>query len=175
MQNNECIYICEQFTEYNDGSLSTEIKSKVDTHLASCTPCAQRFHALSDMINKLHQLPALKTTTDFNANLMAQVEKLNNESIWQKIYQSSYTRVAGYAIAAGLVVAIGINMIIDPIAPRGPQNIQRFAGEEKGTGAPVESIVEVTDSAFSGGADSLQLENPIIPKGESMHLVSDSK
>ena len=176
MQNADCTYICEQFTDYQDNSLSITIRAKVDTHLASCPICKDLFLKLNNVVDTLHRFPTVKTSENFTSTLLSRIDTMNQETAWQKIYHSSYTRVAGYAIAAGLVVAIGINVLIDPKAPiqRGFQS--GFAEEQQNQITPVESLVEVADSVANPTADSLTLQNSTInPQNQSMQLVSGKK
>ncbi len=176
MQNTDCTFICEQFTEYHENSLSSEIRAQVDTHLASCPACTEIFHKLAEVIDTLHNLPTLKASTDFTSTLLSRIETLKQETVWQKIYQSSYTRVAGYAIAAGLIVAIGINIMIDPISPMKSGLQSNFAGEQVNPNQSDESLVEVSDSSANQPADSLTLQNPTInSQSQSMQLVSGKK
>lgn len=176
MQNNECVYICEQFTEYQENTLTSEIKAKVDAHLASCASCQEVFQQLNQVINTLHKLPSLSTSKDFTSSLMSRIEDLSQVTPLQKFYRSSYTRVAGYAIAAGLVVAIGINVLVDPISPNNPGVKSNYAGEQEGQTQPVESLAEVQDSSQSSLSDSLSQQNTTIQTNtQSMQLVSGKK
>jgi hypothetical protein len=176
MQNTDCTFICEQFTEYQENSLSSEIRAQVDTHLASCSACREIFQKLTGVIETLHKLPSLQASTDFTSTLLSRIETLNQETVWQKIYSSSYSRVAGYAIAAGLIVAIGINILIDPISPMKPGVQSNFAGEKINPDQRNESLAEVSDSSANQPADSLTLQNsPINSQNRSMQLVSGKK
>ena len=176
MQNTDCTFICEQFTEYQDNSLPPEIRAKVDSHLASCSSCQEIFQKLTAVIDKLHNIPTLQASTDFTSTLLSRIDSLNQETVWQKIYSSSYSRVAGYAIAAGLVVALGINFLIDPISPLNPGVKSNFAGEQINPAPPTESLAEVTDSSSNSYSDSLKLQNSTISSpDQSMQLVSGKK
>ena len=176
MQNTDCTFICEQFTDYHENSLPPEITAKVDSHLASCASCKTVFQQLTNVIERLHKLPTLKTSTDFTSTLLSRIDTLNQETVWQKIYASSYSRVAGYAIAAGLIVALGINVLIDPKSPLKPGIQSNFAGEQIIPTQPTESLAEVTDSSANASSDSLTLQNSTInPHNQSMQLVSGKK
>jgi len=176
MQNTDCAYICEQFTEYQENTLPSEIRAKVDTHLASCSSCGEIFQRLSSIIDTLHQLPSLQASTDFTSTLLTRIDTLDQESTWQKIYHSSYSRVAGYAIAAGLIVALGINILIDPIAPMKPDIRSNFAVGQTDQVQPDESLAGITDSSTSNAVDSLTLQNNTISsQNQSMQLVSGKK
>ncbi len=175
MQNNECIYVSEQFTEYQDNSLSSEIRARVDTHLAVCSLCRNTYQELNDLLNRLHDLPAVGAKADFTENLLSRIEALNQESTWQKIYRSSYTRVAGYAVAAGFVFALGLNIWIDPISSVSPIGSQRIAGEgqvqKTSTDSPLASQV---DSVEYSKSDSITFQRNTINSGtQSLQLVSD--
>jgi hypothetical protein len=176
MQNSDCTFIAEQFTEYQENSLPSEVRAKVDTHLASCSSCMNMFENLSGVIETLHNLPTLSASKEFNSTLLSRIDKLNQENVWQKIYHSSYTRVAGYAIAAGLVVAIGINMLIDPISPMKPGVQSNFAGEQYTPDQQDESLAEASDSSANHSSDSLKIQNTMInSQNQSMQLVSGKK
>ena len=177
MQKTDCTFICEQFTEYQDNTLSTEIRARVDAHLASCANCHSTFQNLSNLIDTLHNLPKLKASENFSDSLLSRIETMNQETPWQKIYQSTYTRVAGYAIAAGLVVALGVNMLIDPISPLQKGGAQSgFAGEAQAENSSTESYAGIADSAAIPVSDSLATQSaPINSQNQSMQLVSGKK
>ncbi|MBC8193747.1 MAG: zf-HC2 domain-containing protein [FCB group bacterium] len=176
MQNTDCTFICEQFTEYQDNSLSSKIRARVDTHLASCSSCSEIYQKLAGVIETLHKLPTLQASSDFNSTLLSRIETLNQETVWQKFYHSSSSRVAGYAIAAGLIVAIGINIMIDPISPVKTGIQSNFAGEQIKPNQPTESLAEISDSSANHPVDSLTLQNSTInSQNQSMQLVSGKK
>ena len=176
MQNTDCTFICEQFTEYQENSLPSEIRAKVDAHLASCSSCREIFQSLSGVLETLHNLPSVKATTDFTSTLLSRIDTLNQETTWQRIYHSSYSKVAGYAIAAGLIVAIGINILIDPISSMKPGLKSNFAVEQTNQIQSDESLAEITDSSASHAADSLTLQNATInSQNQSVQLVSGKK
>jgi len=176
MQNTDCTFICEQFTEYQDKSLPSEIRAKVDTHLAACSSCNELFGKLTGVIDTLHNLPTLKASSDFTSTFLSRIDTQNQDTVWRKIYTSSYSRVAGYAIAAGLIVALGINVLIDPISPLKPDVKSNFAEEQINSGTPTESLAEVTDSSSNSYSDSLTLQNSTISSpDQSLQLVSGKK
>ena len=176
MQNTDCTFICEQFTEYQENSLPSEIRAKVDSHLASCSSCMEMFEKLTDAIETLHSLRTLKASPEFTSTLLSRIDTLNQETVWQKIYASSYSRVAGYALAAGLVVALGINVLIDPKSPMKPDVQSNFAGEKINPAQPSQSLAEVTDRSANASSDSLTLQNSTInSNNQSMQLVSGKK
>jgi len=176
MQNTDCTYICEQYTEYQENTLPPEIRAKVDTHLASCSSCYEKFQELNSVIATLHNLPSLQASADFTSSLLTRIDTATQLGTWQKIYQSSYLKVAGYAIAAGLVVAIGINILIDPISPLQSGGKSDFAGQQGNQIQSQESLAGLTDSASNSSADTLTLQNiPISSQNQSMQLVSGKK
>lgn len=176
MQNNECSYISEQFTEYQENSLSPEIRARVDAHLTVCSACHTRFKNLGQILDQLHNSPHKKAKPDFTQNLMLQIEEMNQETFWHKLYSSSYTRIAGSAVAAGLLVALGLNIWIDPISPFSPQSERSFTGVQEAQLKPVESIVGQLDSTQENKSDSLGLNKTTIKSGSSsLQLVNDTK
>ncbi len=176
MQNTDCTFICEQFTEYQEKTLPSEIRAKVDHHLASCSTCRGVFEKLTGIIETLHNFPTHKASTEFTSTLLSRIDTLNQETIWQKFYHSSYSKVAGYAIAAGLVVALGINILIDPVSPMKPGVRANFTEEQIAPAQPIESLTEVTDSSANAVSDSLTLQNSTInTHNQSMQLVSGKK
>ena len=176
MQNNECIHICDQFTDYQDNTLSSELRAVVDNHLSLCSACSDIFRELSHVLKNLHNLPSVKAKSDFTSTLMAKIDDINQESLWQKIYSSSYTRAAGYAIAAGLVVALGLNMWIDPIMPISPKGTQNYAIEQKAQIPGPESLAEGVDSTLRFEEDSLRGQDETISAdNQPLQLVNGTK
>ncbi len=176
MQNTECTFVCEQYTDYKENALSSETKLKVEKHLSLCATCSDIFQELNEVINNLHHFPKVTTSPDFTNNLMSRVDDLKHETTWHKIYKSTYTRVAGYAVAAGFLVALGLNIWLDPVSTINPQKVQGFAGDQNAPSPTIESLVVGADSASGGVGDTLQLQNNTIKAtNQSMHLVSDSK
>jgi len=170
MQNNECTFICEQFTEYKDGSLSVEIQSRVEAHLASCSACHAVFQQIDQVLSQLHHLQPIQTNPNFTNDLMSKVRQLDQKNLWQQIYQSSYSRVAGYAIAAGLVAAIGLNIWIDPISPGASRGTADFAGNKN---SPEAALADQADSVDGFTEDSLQMQpGTINSEASSLLLVS---
>ena len=173
MQNNECTYICEQYTGYKENSLSVEVKSQVDAHLAICSSCQVVFQQLNQVITELHNLQPIKTSSDFTDDLMSRIADQKQETAWQRLYQSSYSRIAGYAVAAGLVAAIGLNIWIDPITPGLSGGSVNVAGE-KSTSTP--ALLDQADSGTTLSADTLELKPGTINSDTSpLQLVSGKK
>ncbi|NQV16721.1 zf-HC2 domain-containing protein [bacterium] len=177
MQNNECVFICEQFTEYRENTLSIELKSQVDTHLAACSSCAKVFQELGLVLDKLKQLPTLSTTQEFTNILMARIQHLDQESVLHRMYNSSYTRVAGYAIAAGLIVAIGLNIWIDPVSLSNPDRSPGYAVQQQSNQIPQsKSFAGQIDSSSDKTEDSLKIQYKSIDSGsQKLQLVNDSE
>ena len=177
MQNNECVFVCEQYTEYQENALAPETKSRVENHLSLCAPCSDLFKSLDNLLSNLHSLPAPSTKPDFTKTLMARIETLNQETLWHKVYTSSYTRVAGYAIAAGLVVALGLNVWLDPVSTVNPSGVRSFTVEQPASeSSSTEGLVILEDSVVSNTSDTLQLQkNTIDGSTQSMQLVNDSR
>lgn len=176
MQNNECIYICEQFTEYQDDSLSSEIKAKVDSHLAICTACFAVFQEITQVITQLHDLQSISTNSNFTSDLLLKIRESDNENLIQKFYHSSYTRIAGIAIAAGFIVAVGLNMWIDPVLQGNPRGMNIYAEQQNAQPIQEKSLAGITDSIADGQSDSLQSHpNTINSSNTSLQLVSGKK
>ncbi|NQV51488.1 MAG: zf-HC2 domain-containing protein [Candidatus Marinimicrobia bacterium] len=176
MQNNECIRICDHFSEYQENTLSSEIKAGVDNHLSLCGACNELFRELSQVLENLHNLPTIHTRSDFTSTLMERIDAMNQESFWQKIYSSSYTRVAGYAIAAGLVVALGLNLWMDPIVPLNPKGRQNYATEQKSQIPGAVTIAEGLDSTRGLQDDSLRAQQETIHSAtQSLQLVNGTE
>ncbi len=176
MQNNECIYICEQFTEYHENSLLPELKAKVDAHLTVCSPCQAIYQELAQVIQKLHSLPTINTNPEFNDQLLSKLRDLQAESTWSRIYKSSYMRVASYAVAAGFIVAVGLNVWIDPISPINQGRVSSFAGTQKPNAINEETLASQTDSVVGNSSDSLELSPGTISSGSStLQLVNDTQ
>ena len=175
MKNNECTFICDQYTEYKEETLSPEIKVQVDTHLATCSSCQKVFLELDQVLTQLHGLQAIETSANFTEKLFKKISEPTPVTAWQKIYTSTYTKVGSYAIAAGLVVAIGLNVMIDPISPQSSRVGGGLATEQTSVESPSDALVEGSDSVRSGDADSLlQNRNTINSGSSSLQLVSGS-
>ena len=157
MQHNECHFICDQFTDYQDHTLTAEIKARIETHLASCSACNTLYTELSATLHQLHQIPTLQTSPNFTAELMNRVTSAGEVGVWRKMTASGYARWAGYAVAAGLVLALGLNMWFDPVPLNSPQGGRSFTTNPR--------TPEVQSAAFADQADSLQL-----PQTDSLQL-----
>jgi len=178
MQNQDCTRIREYFTEYQDNTLTSEARAGVDAHLTVCSSCRSTYHELRGIIHTLHSLPQVKSSDMFTENLLSRIEALDNQSMWHKVYHSSYMRIAGFAVAAGLVVALGLNVLLDPIAPlNSPGTPQKYAGETNPQNAPESAFTDASiDSAQGLANDSLTIQNaPIRSENQSLFLVSGKK
>ena len=175
MQTNECMYICDQFTEYHDHTLAPEIRAKVDTHLSICQTCQKTFNDLASLVQNLNQLPKIQTSQAFAADLMQVIQSAEQPSIWHSVVRSSYFKLAGYAIAAGLVVALGLNVWLDPVASPKLSSPQRFTTEQKIQTDTETALAATLDSADSQAVDSLEFQQSIKPPSQSLQLVNSSK
>ncbi len=176
MQNKECVYICDQFTDYHEQTLSTEIRARIDVHLAECTSCSKTYQELDKVLFTLHALPTQSTSPDFTETLLSKIDDMKHETAWHKLSHSTYLRVAGYAVAAGLVVALGLNVWLDPISPLGPNGSQRFADDQMQQDKQQEMLADQGDSSYSQPGDSLALRrNTINTASSSLQLVSDTQ
>jgi len=176
MKKNECTFICDQYTDYKDQSLSNELKVQVETHLTSCKSCQKVFRELDQVLTSLHSLEAIQTGPDFNSTLQSRISSEAAANSWQRIYSSTYTKVAGYAIAAGLVVAIGLNFLLDPVSLQTPGAVNNFAIEEQGSQPAENTAATTSDTMHRDGSDSLQLNRKTIDAGSSsLQLVSGNK
>ncbi|MCF7824316.1 MAG: hypothetical protein K9N35_09120 [Candidatus Marinimicrobia bacterium] len=101
---------------------------------------------------------------------MHKAHQQSTESVWERFYQSPYSRIAGFAVAAGLVAAIGLNIWIEPIGP-GSSN-SNFTEKKIN---PTAVYANRPDSIGLGN-DSLQLQpGKINSDGSVLKLVSDKK
>lgn len=175
MQKNECIFICDQYTGYTEKSLAPEIQAQVDAHLAVCSSCQAVFLELDQVINKLHALEPIQSSPDFTDKLMVKISAENRYTVWQQVYHSAYTRVAGYAIAAGLVVAIGLNAFIDPVTPGLKGNRPEYAKKQSVRQLPERSYASRSDSSGMTVKDSLNMDRSIDHSTSSLQLVSGKK
>lgn len=176
MHTSDCTFICEQFTEYHENTLSSNIRAQIDTHLASCSACSKLFTELAAAIQTLHDLPGVKTSTNFTSTLLSKIETQKHLRPWQRFYQSTYPRIAGYAVAAGLLVAIGINLLLDPINMQQNGGKIEYAAEKAPQSNTAESLAGLGDSSMNAHTDSLELNNPTISnQGQALQLVSGKK
>jgi len=176
MHTSDCTFICEHFTEYHENTLSSDIRAQIDTHLAACSACTKLFQELAAALQTLHDLPGIKTSANFTSTLLSTIETQNHLKPWQRFYQSTYPKVAGYAVAAGLLVAIGINLLLDPINTQQNTGKIEFALEKAPPSHTQESLAGFGDSSNSMSSDSLELQNPTINNpGQSLQLVSGKK
>lgn len=169
------MYICDQFTEYHDNTLAEEIRTQVNSHLSICETCQKTFDELISLIQTMNKLPSLKTSSNFTSDLMQRINTSDAESAWHRVIGSTYFKVASYAVAAGLIVALGLNVWLDPVSPKLLPGPSQFT-EQKSTGDQGESaLAGAIDSASSKSADSLQIQQTIQGGGQSLQLVNSSK
>ncbi|MCF7808360.1 MAG: zf-HC2 domain-containing protein [Candidatus Marinimicrobia bacterium] len=167
MQNSDCGFIRNQYTEFKDNTLTPETKAEVDTHLAECHACQKVFTELDQALSTMHSMETVQASPNFTTTLLSKISDSEPAGVWQRLYNSSYTKVAGYAIAAGMVVAIGLNFIIDPVSGVSGGNNSNFTIEQQVDTNNQENLVGASDSALMAGNDSLNLNSKTINSGSS--------
>lgn len=176
MQNSDCGFIRDQFTEYKDNALAPDISAQVETHLVECRSCQKVFTELDQILSTIHGMETVQASPNFTNDLLLKISQSQADSLWQKVYSSTYTKVAGYAIAAGMVVAIGLNFIIDPVSMNPQGGGSNFAIEQEADAQNQDNLVGASDSAILVDNDSLNLNSNTINSGSStLQLVSGSK
>lgn len=78
---------CDKFklsiSEYVDGQLTGEEKDAVEAHLKSCKKCQQLAQNLRALKGALRNLAPVRTSTDFDAMLRANI-RIRNKSQWRR-------------------------------------------------------------------------------------------
>jgi anti-sigma-K factor RskA len=173
MQKNECSFVCDQFTDYQENTLAADIRERVEAHLAVCQTCTKLYQELAQTLNHLHQLPPVQTSPSFTDDLMSRIHADSQTGIWHRITESGYHRWAGYAVAAGLVLALGLNMWFDPIPANSPQKVRIYAESPQTPEVRKPDLAEQVDSTAPSPMDSLQLSPGTINSGtQPLQLVN---
>jgi hypothetical protein len=106
-----CNEVRERLSEYLDGVLPMETKTRVDQHLSACAGCRKELESLKTVVRELNTLPQVEAPGDFLQQLHARM----TERPWhQRLLRSLYLpmrfkipiQVAGAVTVAILVFSI---------------------------------------------------------------------
>lgn len=111
----KCREVRKYFTEFLRKDISSEKKEKISTHIESCKSCreeSRQFLILTDVISEANtpesdELFWERYLGDIEDRLNALPEK-EKEKIARKIELPSFLRKPAYAVAAVLILAVGI-------------------------------------------------------------------
>lgn len=113
-------------SEYADGMLPERKKAWVEEHLSACAACAEELKQLQELKAQLHELPAVKLSSDFDVNfksalLVARQEKIAAQRAAEPapkrrfVYVGIPRPVQVFAVALlSITVALGVYSLMRP-------------------------------------------------------------
>ena len=113
-----CEEICEELVAYHDGELSAEDRTRVATHLSSCTACSQEAAQLKQLSQLFAKIEPITPSPDFTTTFWKKLEQekrspASTESRlrqWWKTWRESFPRwqmVPAFVGAAAIVIFLG--------------------------------------------------------------------
>ena len=105
MCTSDCENILNLITPYIDNRLSSEEIDLVEKHINSCEHCKNELYFMTSFTKKLHELPEISVTQDFQENL---IEKAKETIKRKKAKRISYLKRGSMGVAAAAVVAFSV-------------------------------------------------------------------
>jgi anti-sigma factor RsiW len=105
-----CKDIEEKLTAYQEGTLSPEERSLVESHLSSCAQCSSALANLEKTVGLLKNLPEIEPPPWFTQKVMAQVreEAEKKSSLLKRLFYPFHIKIPIEAFATLCVVALGL-------------------------------------------------------------------
>lgn len=105
-----CKDIEEKLAAYQEGILSTEERSLVESHLASCAQCSSALADLEKTVGLLRNLPEIEPPPWFTQKIMAHVheEAEKKSSLLKRLFYPFHVKIPIEAFATLCVVALGL-------------------------------------------------------------------
>jgi len=121
-----CTDIDTHLDDFVDGHLNDDQLAEFEQHIASCKSCAERAHAMKNMLVDLQQLPVEEASPDFERRVFAEVRRQH--------HRQSNRFVAGFATAMAASLAIWFaSTVYLPEAPTEQQQVIAVAMNESQT------------------------------------------
>lgn len=98
---NTCECFTESFSDYVDNTVLPEHKQRLDEHLSECPSCRTTVHRLQNLRMRMHALPRLKASPDFETILRTRImlERKKTHILPQFARRMRTSRAAVYAFA----------------------------------------------------------------------------
>lgn len=107
---NTCECFTESFSDYVDNTVPPEQKHRLDAHLSECPSCRATVGRLQNLRMRMHALPRLKASPDFETILRTRImlERKKTHILPQTARMMRTSRAAVYAFAGlALVLTLG--------------------------------------------------------------------
>lgn len=144
----------ELLAEYEDGTLGADDRATVETHLASCSACADEVSMAKRARMTLSDLPDVPVPLGLDQRILRQTER---QSRWESPFAWRAARVAAVAAAVvgvGTAIFLGSNRGSDELAPTaGGQRLEEQAEDAAG-GEALAPATESLDAAYPRYSDS---------------------
>lgn len=172
----QCQMVLDKYTAYSDYDLTVTELGMVENHLMECQSCREAFEKLGAMVKKLNGLAELQVSSDFNERLLAKIARLDSKDSKTAWYKLPTVRTSGYAIAAGVALALVFSQWMNP-SPTDQSyqtNSSLPVAGEISTQTASQPVLAANDSA-SNLPDTLKLIEPtaIFP-GQPVRLVNQT-
>lgn len=115
-----CRKVRSFLSTYFRGETTPEESAKIGRHIEECASCRRELQVYTSLNKAYKEIPALKTSDDFNTRLFTKIgherfaEKKSKAYLPGRIPRFGATRLATYAAVAVIVLALGIGLQLDP-------------------------------------------------------------
>ncbi len=159
-----CRKVRSFLSTYSRGETPLDVTARIDGHIEGCGSCQRELQVFESLNNSFNDMPALKTSDDFNAKLFAKIgqenfaEKKTKAHLPGRVPRFGATRLATITAAAMIVLALGIGMQLDHnfLTPSSPQ-----MAHTNDTGQPQEDLY----------LTAKPLDNPLLNSKKSVSRV----
>lgn len=171
----QCQMVLDDYTAYRDYDLTVAELELVEGHLMECQKCREAFENLDALVNKLNGLASLEVSSDFNDRLFAKIAQNGDTPEREPWYRQPTVRISGYAIAAGVALALVFSQWMNPTSDGNYQTKSNLPIANEITNKPIPQPVLVTNDSTENLADSLELIEPSSNyPGQPLHLVNQT-
>ncbi|OIO63114.1 MAG: hypothetical protein AUJ47_06615 [Candidatus Marinimicrobia bacterium CG1_02_48_14] len=173
----QCQLVLDKYTAYCDYDLTVTEHSAIENHLMECQGCREAFEKLGSMVKKLNGLAELQVSTDFNERLLSKIAHLGSAETHTVWYKIPTVRTSGYAIAAGVALALIFSQWMNPSTtnPTLQTNSSLPVAGEISNNPTSQPVLAATDDSTSNLNDTLKMTEPTpnFP-GQQLRLVNQT-
>lgn len=112
----DCNIVLKNLVAYLDSELDAETQNAIRQHLANCPNCNQEVHAFDRTWALLDKYPELTPQPQAIGQIKDRIQTLTTVKP-VSFRRWSWQKIAGLAVAAGLIIGLGLYLVTDTFKP----------------------------------------------------------
>ena len=170
-----CQQVLDNYTAYRDYDLTETDRVSVEDHLMECQKCRDTYTDLDLLVVDLGSLQQLEVSSDFDAKLLSKISELGNLPESKPWYRLPTFRTSGYAIAAGVALALVFSQWMNPLGNEPTSSTQKSPVAAEFTAPPAVEPTMASNDTINNQSDSLDLIEPkLLRPSQPLHLVNQT-